>query len=136
MILDDITKFIAASSTAFTSGTNLFASMFPPGSADTAAVVIEYSGPGPEWAFGSTSPIRERPRVQIISRSSSYQTARTNAETIHTILDRGVTNSTLAGSTGNRYLTIAAVQSPFSLGQDQNDLHRVACNYQVEKERS
>ena len=135
MILDDLSSFIAAGSTKFTAGTNLFRSMMPP-TPHTCVGIYENAGLPPDWSMGASTPTRERGRVQIVCRSTSYQTARTNMETIHVLLDHKITNSTSVSSSGPRYLQVRASQTPFPIGQDENGRFRLACNYDIDKERS
>ncbi|MDX1746093.1 MAG: minor capsid protein [Halobacteriales archaeon] len=136
MLLDDIASYILANTTGFTLGTNLFKSRTPETAADTSVTLFEAPGLAPEWSFGSTTPTRERPRLQVLSRSTSYQTARNNAETIHKALDRQIVNSTSVSSTGPRYILVRAVQQPFPIDFDSNVRHTISCNYDIEKERS
>lgn len=135
MLLDDLAIFIASASTSYVVGTNVFKGYMPE-TPNTAITVYENPGLAPEWALGGSAPIRERPRIQVIVRSTSYQTARSHAETVHKKLDRGAINSTSVSSSGPRYLRIAAAQQPFPLARDANERIRIACNYDIEKERS
>jgi hypothetical protein len=136
VILDDLLTYLAAQSTALTvrsgSGGNLSISHMPD-SPDTAVTIYETPGASPIYVMSTSgsSALRafEQPRVQVISRSSSYQTARTNADTVFDILDGYV--GTLPTATGTSYLQITAVQSPFSLGRDENGRYEISCNYEA-----
>jgi hypothetical protein len=141
MILDELARYIAASSTSFTVGTNLFKSKFPPTAPDTAVVLHEYGGSAPYLTFGSTDAVFEMPAIQIVCRSTSYPTARTRAEEIHVLLvgAGAVTlTSTSTGSTGVsvNYLSITAHHSPFDMGTDDDERNQIGCNYYARKERS
>ena len=138
-LLYDVVKKIATLSTAFTAaGTsasttgNVFASRLPHTPA-TAIVVLQSPGGPPQHSFTGGVPF-EQPRVQVIVRSTSYATAESYAQTIWDGLD-GIANSTTVSSSGPRYVEISALQSPFDLGRDDNEWARIACNYQVKKER-
>lgn len=141
-MLDDIFTYIVAQSTAFTkwAGTsgNIGKAIMLDGTAapDTFVSLYESQGLASAMTFststGSVSVVFERPRLQLISRSSDYATARSNAETIFVLLN-GLSKK-LPTSTGTLYLSIEAVQSPFHIGRDENDRHMVSCNFQVEKE--
>jgi hypothetical protein len=141
-VVDDIVAFLAAQSTAFTilSGTagNLAKQImfdhdhWP----DTVTSVYETAGSANEYTF-STSTGRanvefERPSFQILSRSTSYATARTRAQTAYTLLD-GLADRSLPTATGTRYLEITAVQAPFVSGRDENDRYIVSTNYDTWK---
>lgn len=134
MILEELTTFITTLSTAFSvppsTSANVYANKFPSGSPDTAVALYETGGTLPQFTF--TGVDHERPTLQVISRSTSYPTARTNAQTIWSGF-AAEANSTL-GSTGNpTYLTITPQQSPIDIGEDSNQRHMVSCNYLIEK---
>ena len=85
---------------------------------------------------GGISPVRamstgpgkavfERPTFQIIRRSTSYDTARTEMTTILSLLD-GLSQRTINST---RYAYIEATQSPFSLGRDDSDRAMLALNF-------
>jgi len=104
---------------------------------DTIVGLYETAGWEPQWVMSSasTSPAFERPGLQAIARSTSYQVARGHAYRVFRILD-AVANKTLPHSSGTYYERIAAVGSPFSLGQDQNGRFLLSVNFDVTKTRS
>lgn len=140
MLLDDIATYLAAQSTSLSVGAagnlvkaiNLDAPTVP----NTIVALYEQAGVFNQYAMststGTVSVVYESPRLQAISRSTSYQTARTNAQTVYTILD-GLSKN-LPTSSGTRYLSVEAVQAPFALGRDGNDRHIVSVNFDVTKE--
>ena len=137
MLLDEIAQLITDNSTNRTLGSNLFkgSKQTKIGAPDTATFLHETQGLTPEFLFGSSTPWRENPGVQIINRSSDYQTARNAAELQYKILI-GQTNATLkpsSSATGVLYYTINAQQAPFSIGQDDNAREQISCNFLVEK---
>ena len=142
-LLDDIATFLDAQSTAFTllSGTsgNLAKTISLDHEAvrDTIAVLYETGGSPNEYTFSTSSNSArvaiEKPSLQMLSRSSDYQTARNQAQVAYTILD-GLAGRTLPTATGTRYLEITAVQSPFSLGRDDNDRSIISVNFNVWKQ--
>ena len=139
MLLDEIATYLGAQSAAFTVGTNLTKGFMPDSAPapDTIATLYETGGLAPTYTFSSgTKPtvVFEHPRLQAIVRSTSYQTARTLAETVYTTLD-GIAQTRLPGSTGPLYLDITAVQAPFSIGRDENGRHLVSINFDVRKQR-
>ena len=117
-------------------GTNLFKSFDHPRAPATATFVNETQGREPMLSLGgSSNPMYEIPRVQIIDRSSDYETARNNSEFIYRVfLDTG--NQTLlpvAGADGTRYLTLSPLQSPFRFSQDESGRHLISFNAEVMK---
>ena len=138
MILDEVAKLITDNTTTRVIGTSLFKSFSAPSAPITTTVVLETQGTPPTRVFGSSAPAFENPGIQIIDRSSDYQTARNSAELIYRLL-QAQANTTLKPTTadsGTRYLTLEPQQSPFSIGQDENGYHQISCNYLVMKELS
>ena len=141
MILDDVATWLAANSTLLsvggTTGTLTKAVMLD-SQPDTVATLLETGGLPTVQAFSTgtnnTQVVYERPNLQLLSRSTSYVTARNVAETVYTLLD-GYTG-TLPTSTGTRYLSVDAIQAPFSLGRDENERYLVSVNFQIRKEVS
>ena len=140
---DDIATFLAASSTAFTvlSGTagNLGKMIMLDNAhvADTFASIYETGGGPSEHAFSTDTNgvevVFERPSFQILSRSTTYTIARSQAQVAHTLLD-GLNSQNLPTATGTRYLQITAVQSHFFIDRDDNDRFLVSVNFDVWKE--
>ena len=139
-VLDDLAGYIDSSSTLFTLNTNLGKAVSLDAGTLANTFTVLYETPGLEGAqtFSTAANLTERvfdrPRVQAISRSTSYATARSRAQTIYDLLD-GLNSRGLPSTTGTQYLSITAVQPPFSLGRDSNDRYLVACNYQIERDR-
>jgi hypothetical protein len=141
MILDEIATYLAAQSTDFTalsgSGGNLTKAFMPDAAPapDTIATIYETGGVAPVHTF-STGDLPDRafenPRVQMITRSTSYTTARNLADTAFKLLD-GLNSQSLPTSTGTRYIDITAVQSPFSIGRDANGRYLISVNFDVRK---
>lgn len=133
-VLNEIAAHIAASSTAlFSAGphatkTQIFIGDMPEGQRDTSIAIYEPGGAPPVYSFGA-SPMLERPTVQVISRSTSYATARTNIALIYAIL-AAVEDATLSGTA---YTRVTPSQSPTDLGKDADDRHLISCNFMAEK---
>lgn len=132
-VLNEIAAYIAATSTGFSAGphaskTQIFIGDMPEDQRDTLIAIYEPGGAPPVYSFGA-SPMLERPTVQVISRSTSYATARTNAFTIYTIL-AAVEDATLSGTA---YTRVTPSQSPIDLGKDADDRHLISCNFMAEK---
>lgn len=134
MILDDLFTYLIAQSTALTASNlaktvNLDTSPVP----DTLTSLYEQPGLGVLHTFSTGNPVIRairQPRIQTLSRSTSYQTARNHAQAIYALLDGH--SGPLPTSTGTNYISITAVQEPFSIGRDRNDRFLVSCNYQVQ----
>ena len=137
-LLDDIATFLASSSTKFTVGsTGNIGKSIALDTTQTPATFIalyEQAGAPNSYEFSTSTGadvVIERPNLQVLSRSTSYQTARNNAQTVYTLLD-GISRN-LPTSTGTRYLSIEAVQAPFQAGFDANRRNLVSVNFNVEK---
>ena len=140
--INEVASYVVAQSTRYALGnsstaTPLFMNKLPPDVADTAVTFIDAGGAGPLYTHNGVVAL-ERPSLQVITRSSAYQTARDNAEHIFTIL-AGVTNTSISKTTSTgvtSYLTITPLQSPTDMGQDAEERPLVTCNYLIEKEQS
>ena len=131
-VVSNSTKYVLGGSTG---GTPIYLNKIAETPA-TALGFFESGGPGPLYTYTGVSV--ERPTLQLISRSSSYATARDNAQTVWNML-AAVTSTTIAktSSTGvTSYLTITPVQSPTDMGQDAEELALITCNFIIEKELS
>lgn|GEM_PF-1452845 len=145
-LLDDVAHYLVDSTSALillsgTGGTgNLVKARLLDHSKvpDTIIGLYETAGWAPQWVMttGTTSPAFERPGLQAIARSTSYATARGYAYRVHRILDNVVNKMLPHTSSGTLYQRIAAVNSPFSLGQDQNGRFLLSVNFDVTKVRS
>jgi hypothetical protein len=83
-------------------------------------------------ADGPGQALMEWPRVQIVSRATSYRAAAQIATNVHHLLD-GLRSRLINGT---EYAWIEAVQEPFFLDEDANARTVFACNYQIAKARS
>ena len=130
MTLDDLSDFLSTGGLGLTTGTNLFLGTLPD-SPDRSAAIYETGGFFPVHAMSASAgnAVVERPRVQIVTRATTYQGAR---QLMHNIFQRldGVNNQTL-GST--RYLSILAVSSPAAMGTDASGRARIVQNFDVVK---
>lgn len=138
VFLDDIAAYIAAQTTGFdvfsgTTGNMVKAQALDYANIpDTVVGLYEPSGLAPTHVFstGTGTRLWNRPTLQILSRSTSYQTARANAQTLYDLLDGAV--STTMNS--NRYTSVDALSAPFSIGRDTDDRFLVSCNYSVRQD--
>lgn len=133
MLLDDTATYLAANTTRLTVGVNL-TKAFMPDDPNTVTSLYETGGVFPLHFFTTSTGTRgyEQPGLQAVSRSTSYQTARTVIEDVFTILDN-VAGTNLPTATGPYYVTIDAVQSPFLIDRDQNERFRVGVNFTITK---
>jgi hypothetical protein len=124
-VLEEVAALLASAGVG-TSGTNLFVAYLP--DAPTNAVVVyEYAGAPPTEVFSSTA--HERPRIQVVSRSDVYLTARSKAKLAWDTLN-AVANQTLSSTL---YLRVRVLQSPFLMGRDENSNALVAFNAECMK---
>lgn len=135
MLLDDVVDILSTGgigTAASTSDWGLFIGFMPP-FPDRAIAVFETGGQGSIRAMSSGPGLAtaEQPRIQVLVRGTAfdYQAARVKSNRCFLLLDQmeeKTVNST-------RYLWSAAIQSPFSLGMDENNRPSFACNYDVIK---
>lgn len=132
MILNDIAIHLEDNSTLVL-GVDLTLA-FMPENPNTVTTIYETGGAGPLNAFstGGGTRIYEQPSIQIITRSTSYETARNIQETVFTALD-GVNNQTVPSTGSVHYGSIDAVQSPFLISRDSNNRFKVGVNFDVLK---
>ena len=142
MLLDDITNYIAAStslSVSLTVGSNLFKTPAPETVASTEehlVEVLEYGGRSPMRAMGASKsdPVAEITRFQVavISNSSTFEAGRTLIEEIKDELDY-LSEATL-GST--RYLQVKMVQPPMYWSPEApSGQHHFTASFEAMKER-
>jgi hypothetical protein len=139
----EMARYIVNSSSGYTlggstgSGLPVWINAFPPVSFDTPIALYEAGGPAPLYTHG-TALYLERPSMQVISRSTSYATARQNADhvyrTLGSISNVSVAKTTSTGTTA--YATVTPLQSPTDMGTDAKGRHLITCNYMAEKEMS
>ena len=129
MILEEVRNLLVAHA-AGVSGQTLFRSALPATPDDVVALYETASEP-PMHVRGDTDVAIEFPRVQVISRSKSYDAARYKAEAIYRALD-GFSGSL----NGVGYGWIHALQSPTFLSRDDMGRVLIVCNYRVLKELS
>lgn len=132
-VLNEIAAYIAATSTNFSAGphatkTEIFIGDFPEDQRSTAIALYESGGAPPVYTYGS-SPLVERPTVQVVTRSTDYAIARSNATTIYNIL-AAIEDATLSGTA---YTRVTPLQSPLDMGTDADDRQLISCNYIAEK---
>lgn len=142
-LLDEALTFLLANTTGFrdpvTSSTDIpiYLNYLPP-EPDIAMAMYEPGGAPPLVALSSTTPVSERPRIQLTSRAFGYQTARGNAQTIWDAFF-GLINIDIAktGSTGvTSWKSAEPVGSPADIGLDSSDRNLVSVNFQLTKEMS
>ena len=133
MLLNAVAEYLETNSTRLTVGVNL-TKAFMPDTPNTVTTLLESGGLFPLHAFttGGATRFYERPGLQVLSRSTDYETVRAVMEDVFTILD-GVANTEFPTSTGVRYAAIDAVQSPIHLGRDKNDRFEMSVNFTVMK---
>jgi hypothetical protein len=116
-----------------TKNTDLFKGEFPT-SPDLCVAVTDYAGREPLEVFGETSPAIERPSAQVKVRGAAndYDTPRTRLEKIYLALAaRGafVVN-------GTRYMNIAPISTPFTLGRGDNGCWVFAVNFTAMRDKT
>jgi len=133
MILDDVMTLLGSASIGLTAGTNLFAGTLPD-APDKACAIYETGGMFPIHAMGAGpgNALVERPRVQVVTRAMSYQSARQLAQNVFQAMD-GLTNATINSTS---YLLVSAVNSPAAMGLDGSGRPRLVMNFDIMKKVS
>ena len=139
-LLDDVGTYLAAQSTAFTKLAGSAGNLAKGVNLDTVGpdtMTSLYDAQGFESSFtfttsGSVATAFEQPGLQILSRSTSYKTARDNCVVAFQILDGF--SGVLPTATGTRYLSIAGAQTPFFIGRDSNDRALFSVNFNIMKD--
>jgi hypothetical protein len=141
-LLTDLSDILVTASSLFraggdpstSTGVPIWLGQFPPDTAATAVAIYESGGAGPlntlvSASTTTTPPFVRRPSVQVISRSTSYPTARALAEVIWTSF-HGTLSAT--STSGPVYLTISPNQDPIDMGLDPDHRHMISCNFTLQ----
>lgn len=123
MILNDMAQILQNNGLGVVSSDLFYARM--PDQPDDAVCLYEYAGRAPTYVHSGLS--YTSPGLQVVVRSKSYATAKAKIENIFTVL-QGLTNITVGDKT---YLRVDPQQSPFPMGPDENERHRLAVNFNV-----
>jgi len=125
MLLDDIADVLS------TGGMGTVYKDYSPVTPDTVTAVYTSPGLAPTFTMQGNH-VLEEPRVQVVCRSVSLETAHENAKSAYEILN-GIRGTTVNGVA---YHWVQAQQEPVLIGRDQNDRFAVACLYDIKKDRS
>jgi hypothetical protein len=128
MMLEEIGQLIEENAIAV-QGSTLFLGTIPD-SPDACVSLMEYGGMHPEQDMDALC--YEAPSLQVTVRDPVYPNARAKIQQIINLLDRRA-NVTLGSAF---YLRILANQSPFPLGQDLNDRHRLVVNFDIARKEA
>jgi hypothetical protein len=115
-----------------TVGTDIFFNDFPskPGYPDHLIVFSDTGGFPPDHAMGSNAvnPVFENPSLQVLLQTNDPESGFDTLYSIYKLLDgySGTLDSV-------EYLLVTAESSPFLIGKDENDRHRFACNFLIER---
>ena len=133
MLLDDILDYLSSDGSVGTTGVDLFGARRPE-TPDDVVTVYETQGTDSEYTMGPTLglPALEKPRIQVVARSSSYQNARSKARDVMLALD-GLHNRTINGV---EYKFTRALQPPFPITPDELNRPLIVCNFEVQKSAS
>ena len=134
-VLDDVGDYLASHGVG-TVGTNIFKGGFvdggTPAPPDDQLAVYEYAGSPPDQVLGPSNPSPTiHPRIQISTRSRSYQTARAMIQAAYDAL-APVVDQTINGT---RYQRIEALSEPAAIGRDENGRHILVSNFEVMRDR-
>lgn len=125
MFLDDMADLLS------TGGMGTVYKDHSPTTPNTVTTVYGQMGIAPTYTMRNPH-VLEQPRVQVVCRSISLETAHENARSAYELLS-GVRNRTINTVL---YHWIQPSGEPVLIGKDQNARFTVACNYDVTKNRS
>jgi hypothetical protein len=141
MLLDDIANHLSSSVTELSIGYNLWKLPIPENASSSVRQVMisEYGGRPSLRAMGASlsEPVAEITRfnIAVFGGLTEFEETRQLAEDIKDALDY-LSETTLSGSSGTRYLHVRALQPPISLPpDDQNGLHHFSINFEAMKVR-
>ena len=125
MLLDDMATLLSTGGMG-----TVYKDQTPP-TPDTVTAVYGQIGQAPTYTMRNPH-VLEQPRIQVVCRSVSLETAHTNARSAYDLLS-GVRNRTINSVL---YHWIQASGEPVLIGKDQNARFTVACNYDIKKNRA
>jgi hypothetical protein len=131
-MLTELVDYLETLGLSLTEGTNIFKGVLPSTAID-AGSLVEYDGLGMvkrQTETGST--LCEMPRLQLMWRSTNYETGMAKIRAIWKALHT-VSNTTI-GSTF--YQRIESDAPPFHMGKDENGRYLFAVNFTVTREAS
>lgn len=105
-------------------------------------IIYDYTGQPPQETFGNNIGVIDMPSVQIVTRAGrlDYPTAKARAEAVRTafglVSDLPLTDELGAATNDGKIMRVQALGSVFSLGNDDNDCPKLACNFSVFVERA
>lgn len=128
-LLKDIGAFLVSNGIYTKVGTDVVLDS-KPDSPDKVCCLFEYPGsppdPGAEYL--------DR-RVQILTRDTSYSSAKAKAWAIYNLLDKPGNPEDIIQLSDARIAVFSAIQSPFKLEEDSKKRIVFICNYVVTTER-
>jgi len=141
MLLDDIANHLSTAVGGLTIGVNLWKLPIPETASSSIqqVMITEYGGRSPLRAMGPSvgAPVAEISRfnVAVYGGLTEFEETRALAESIYQSLDY-LSETTLSGSSGTRYLHVRALQPPISFPpDDENGLHHFSINFETMKVR-
>jgi hypothetical protein len=131
VLVDDLLDYLTSGG-AGTKGTDLFGGPYPDSPA-TVSGILETGGFESLKVFGAGAgqSSMERPRVQIMTRSTEYDACRKRSQQVANLLD-GLQTRTINGVT---YHWAQAVSPPAYVGSDENGCHLFSLNVDILRDR-
>lgn len=126
MMLEEIVHYLELNGIG-TRAVDLFFGEMPP-MPDSAVCVYEYAGRPPEFDMNGLA--MRSPGLQLVVRDKIYKSARDRIESVVHALS-GKTDLVIDGI---RYYSIAAIQEPFPIQQDDNGRNRLVVNFEVARQ--
>lgn len=141
-MIEELGVYLTVQSTRFVLGRSLFLNGMPDGTTGAATCLTEYPGLPAIEKFSGDLPAFERPRVQIMTRSTGSVggaglASSTKARAISDVAWRAmikVANRNLPTSTsGSYYLRVEPLQSPAFMGRDESGRTRIGFNCTISR---
>ncbi len=132
MLLAEMADYLSTNGIG-TQGTDLFYG-FMPDTPNTAVALYETGGLSAAHGMAPSPGLAkaERPRLQVVARSTDYDVARLKIDAVWKLLD-GLGDVVISGT---RYLGVYAVSSPYPMGRDAEGRAFLTCNFDVTKSLS
>ena len=143
-LLDEALTYLLANTTGLKAPTStgtkvpVYLSYLPPEVPDVALGMYAPGGAPPLAGLADTTPVVERPRIQVISRAPTYVVAASNAQHVwDAFFKLANTNVFKSGSTTVTFWASAEpVGSVADIGEDALNRNQVSADFQIVKEMS
>lgn len=129
-LLKDIAEWFESESIGLEHGAKMFSGRLPDTEQDAVAVLHYASGRPVTVLSDDGVPVADKPLVQVLTRFADYEIGFETAIKAHNamIALHGVT------FLHTRFVSVMPLQSPFYIGDTEDDRPLFSCNYELETE--